>query len=77
MFLVVLNKHPSIKKDTLGLIKKTLWIKNLIKLLWLDLNFVTNFYKIKNMKKTDLPIAGNTTIALSYYVKRKKSILKT
>ena len=77
MFLVVLNKHPSIKKDTLGLIKKTLWIKNLIKLLWLDLNFVTNFYKIKNMKKTDLLIAGNTTIALSYYVKRKKSILKT
>ena len=29
------------------------------------------------MKKTDLLIAGNTTIALSYYVKRKKNILKT
>ena len=47
MFLVVLNKHPSIKKRYIRANKKTLWIKNLIKLLWLDLNLVTNFYKLK------------------------------
>ena len=48
MFPVVLNKHASIKKRTLRLIKKTSWIKNLIKLLWLDLNFATNLCRIKN-----------------------------
>ena len=36
-FLAVLNKYVPIKKDTLGLIKKSSWTKNLIKLLWLDL----------------------------------------
>ena len=48
MFLAVLNKHTSIKKEKLGSIKKISWIKNLIKLLRLDLNFATNIYKIKN-----------------------------
>ena len=37
LFLAVLNKYVPIKKDALGLIKKTSWTKNLIKLLWLDL----------------------------------------
>ena len=31
-----------LQKDALGLIKKTSWMKNLIELLWLDLNFAIN-----------------------------------